>query len=65
MIETSTPASRNLCEKAKSEGICASEDLTEEEESFYNQLKPELSRIVKTPSSHTIDNIIKYSLAKK
>lgn len=65
MIETSTPASRNLCEKAKSEGICPAEDLTEEEQGFYNHIKPELNMIVKNPSSQTVDFIINYSQLKK
>lgn len=65
MIETSTPASRNLCEKAKSEGLCASEDLPEEEQSFYNRIQTELNIIAKEPSSQTVEFILNYSQLKK
>lgn len=65
MIETSTPASRNLCEKAKSDGICASEDMTEEEQSFYDRIRPGLNMIVREPLVHTVENILNYSRLKK
>ena len=60
MIQTSTPASQNLYDD-KAADTCASEGLTEEDQSFYDHIQPQLNKVIKEPSTQTIDFIVKYS----
>lgn len=60
MIKTSTPASRNL-NNDKTGDTCGHEDLTEEDEAFYNHIQPQLNMIAKHPAIQTVEYIISYS----
>jgi hypothetical protein len=60
MTETSTTPLKNLYDKPAGD-TCASEELTEEDQSFYEHIQPHLSKIIKDPSAQSVEFIVKYS----
>lgn len=60
MIETSTHQKRSL-KDTKVESIVRTEDLGEEEQSFYTSIKPELNSILYEPSQESVEKILEYS----
>jgi hypothetical protein len=60
MIEISTPATNSLTNK-KAESSLLAEDLSEEEQSFYSSIKPDLNALTNNPADITISNILDYS----
>ncbi len=60
MTETFTPFFHcPLNEKV--EAGCSAEGLNEEDSTFYNSIQTGLDKLVKVPSSDTIENILNYS----
>jgi hypothetical protein len=59
MIETSTPTTNSLQNDMAQNN--ATEDLGEEEQSFYDSIKKNLNTIVRTPGQDVIARILKYS----
>ncbi len=60
MIKTSTHQKRSL-KDTKVESIVRTEDLGEEEQSFYTSIKPELNSILYEPSQESVEKILEYS----
>ncbi len=60
MIETSTHQKRSLKE-AKVESMVRTEDLGEEEQSFYTSIKPELNSLLTEPAQESVEKILEYS----
>ncbi|WP_276362863.1 hypothetical protein [Daejeonella sp. H1SJ63] len=60
MIETSTHKTSSLKE-IKAESSFRTEDLGEEEQSFYTSIKPELNSIVSEPAKESVRRILEYS----
>jgi hypothetical protein len=60
MIETSTPAVNDINDN---ENKIMSNDLISEvsENSFYNSIKPNLNKLLKTPSDKIISKILDFS----
>jgi len=60
MIEISTPKTNSFQETEVIKEII-SEDLSEDDQSFYTSLKPCLNAMAKDPSQDTISNLVNYS----
>jgi hypothetical protein len=60
MIETSTPTTNSL-QNDMVQNKLTSEDLGEEEQSFYDSIKKNLNTIARTPGKDVIDRILNYS----
>lgn len=60
MIETSTHKTSSLKE-IQAESNLRAEDLGEEEQAFYNSIKPELNSIISEPSKESIRKILEHS----
>ncbi len=60
MIETSTPTTNSL-QNDMVQSNATTEDLGEEEQSFYDSIKKNLNTIVRTPGKDVIARILKYS----
>jgi hypothetical protein len=60
MIEISTPKTHSLQQTAVNKDI-HTEDLNEEDQSFYTAIKPCLNAMVTNPSQDTISNLVNYS----
>jgi len=60
IIEISTPKKHPL-QKTEVDIDIHSEDLNEEDQSFYNAIKPCLNVIEANPSQDTISNLVNYS----
>lgn len=60
MTETFTPFFHCL-HNEKVEAGCSAEGLNEEDSTFYNSIQTGLDKLVKVPSSDTIENILNYS----
>lgn len=60
MIETSTPTTNSL-QNDMVQNNNATEELGEEEQSFYNSIKKNLNSIVRTPGKDVIAKILNYS----
>jgi hypothetical protein len=60
MIEISTPKTNSL-QKTEVNKDINSEDLSEDEQSFYSSIKPGLNAMVTDPNQETISKLVKYS----
>jgi len=60
MIETSTPET-NSSSKIKVESEQFSDELGEDEASFYSSVRPNLNALIKNPADQTIHSILNYS----
>ena len=60
MIEISTPKTNSL-QKTEVNKDINSEELSEDDQSFYATIKPCLNAMVKDPSQDTISKIVNYS----
>lgn len=60
MTETFTPFFHCLYND-KVEAGCSAEGLSEEDSTFYNSIHNGLDKLLKVPSTETIENILNYS----
>lgn len=60
MIEISTPKSNSL-QKTEVKKDINSEDISEDEQSFYSSITPCLNAMEKDPNQETISKIVNYS----
>jgi hypothetical protein len=60
MIKTST-SKTNFLQNDMTQNTAVTEDLGEDEQSFYDSIKQNLNAIVRTPGKDVIDRILKYS----
>ena len=60
MIKTSTSKTNSL-QNNMTQKTAVTEDLGEEEQSFYNSIKQDLNKIVRTPGKIVITRILNYS----
>ena len=60
MIETST-STKNSLQNDMIQNAAIPEELGEEEQSFYNSIKQDLNKLVRTPGKDVIARILKYS----
>jgi hypothetical protein len=59
MIEIATPTSNSICNIAESDALFS--ELSEDEISFYESIKPALKNLVKEPSTESIQKIMAIS----
>jgi hypothetical protein len=60
MIEISTPKTNSL-QKTEVNKDINSEDLSEDEQSFYSSIKPGLNAMATDPKQETISKLVKHS----
>jgi hypothetical protein len=60
MIEISTPSSNSIF-KTESTPTESQKELSEDENEFYNMIKPLLNQIVKEPAEKIVRNILAFS----
>ena len=60
MIETST-STKNSLQNDMTQNTAATEDLGEEEQSFYDSIKKNLNSLVRTPGKDVIARILNHS----
>ncbi|MES2872338.1 MAG: hypothetical protein V4708_01360 [Bacteroidota bacterium] len=60
MIETSTSTTNSL-QNDMIQNTAVTEELGEEEQSFYNSIKQDLNNLVRTPGKDVIARILKHS----